>query len=344
MNQPTTASPCMRTWTVISAAAFALVPGFFPAPAAAQSYTMKVACDTVDDVQAEWLKRFASRVAARSGGRIKASTYPGGQLGTTPRVIEGVQLGSIEAYIVPGANFVGLDQRFQVTDAPGWFASLDHVKRTILDPRFRDQFLALGDAKGLKGISLVLYGPISYASRQPLRSPADFKGKKIRVAASKLQELPLGKLGATPVPIPLGEVLSALQQGTVDGVRLAVNLFNKFKYYDIVKYVTVTEEAVFVSVGVVSKLWFEKLPKDLQTIIVEEGAKLNAEMSDWTLKAFEGAEEEWKRNGGEIIRFDAAQRGQFMKIVGAAADEVLNQRPETKKMFELLKEVAEKNR
>ena len=335
----------MRRGTRLAAAIIAAAAAGLGAPgSSAQTFTMKVACNSIGDVQAEWVKLFAERVEARSGGRIKASAYPGGQLGTTPRVIEGVQFGSIEAYIVPAENFVGLDQRFQVVGAPGWFDNMQHAKRTVLDQRLREEYFKLGEPKGLKGVSFVLYGPISYASRQPIRNVADFRGKKIRVAASKLQEVPLQKLGASTAPIPLGEVLPALQQGTVDAVRLSINLFNNFKYYDVVKNVTMTEEAVFVSVGVLSRLWFDKLPKDLQTVLVEEGAKLNAELTDWSIKSFEGAEEVWTRNKGEIIRFPAEERARFLAITSGGAEEVFQERAEVKRMHDRLREIASTNR
>lgn len=310
------------------------------AGAAQAQITMKVACNGLNDVQHEWVKLYAARVEERAKGRIKTSTHPGGQLGTTPRMIEAVQLGSVEAYTVPAENFVGLDQRFQITGAPGWYRDLEHAKKTILDPRVREPILKLGEPKGLKGISVILYGPISYASRQPIRTPDDFKGRKVRVAASKLQEVPLQKLGATPVPIPLGEVLPALQQGTVDAVRLSINLFNNFKYYDVTKTVTLTEEAVFVTVGVLSKVWFDKLPPDLQAILVEEAAKLNEELSNWSLKQFAGASDEWKRHGGEIIRFSAPDQARFMKTVMDAGTQVMTERPAVGQMYKQMIEVA----
>ena len=91
------------------------------APAQAQTYTMKIACDTLNDVQNESVKLLGERIAKRSGGRIKTEIFPGGQLGSTQRIIDGIQLGTIEAYVVPAANFVSVDPRFQVLAAPGWF-------------------------------------------------------------------------------------------------------------------------------------------------------------------------------------------------------------------------------
>lgn len=330
----------MYIWKILAVITLATIVG---GPARAQTYTMKITCDTRNDVQHEWLKRLSAGVAKRSGGRIKPELYPGGQLGVTMRVIDGIQLGTIEAYVVPTANFVGVDPRFQVLDAPGWFKDVDHAFRTINDPKFRDPFFKIGEDKGIKGISLFIYGPVHYASRAPIRGMDDFKGKKIRVAASKIQEIPLQKLGATGVSIPFAETLPAMQQGTVDGVRLPINLFNTFKYYEVVKYVTLTEEAIFISFGVVSKAWFNRLPADLQKIVLDEGAKLEKELTDWSKALFAEAPGTWRKNGGQVIRFAPAERTAFLDKMSNVGDEVFRGQPEVLKMYESLRQVAKAN-
>src|SRR5207247_8982883 len=70
-------------------------------PAAAQTYTLKIGNATINDVQHEWQKRWGARVEKRSGGRIRAEIYPASQLGSIPRMIEGLQLGTLEAWIGP---------------------------------------------------------------------------------------------------------------------------------------------------------------------------------------------------------------------------------------------------
>ena len=155
-------------------------------PAFAQT-TMKLATATVNDVQVEAIKYFGAKVEARSKGRIKAEYYPGAQLGSNPRMIEGLQFGTIEVYVGPPAYLVGVDLRFQVMDAPGIFDDMEHFYRISQDKPFRDAFLALGEPKGVKGVSLFVYSPTSFATRQPIRMLADFQGKKLRVLAAKLE-------------------------------------------------------------------------------------------------------------------------------------------------------------
>ena len=260
-----------------------LVP-FSALQAVAQTYTMKIGADTINDVQHEWLKRYGARVEQRSDSRIKAQLYPSAQLGGSAAEIKGMQLGTIEARIGPGAFLGGLDPRFQVLDAPGWFVDMEHVRRTLADPKFRTAFFEVPKSKGLIGVSLVVYGPSSFVSKQPLRALSDFQGKKIRVMGSPMQTTPIRKLGGTASPIAWAETLPALQQGMIDGVKSALPAFTSVKFYDAAKYLTTTDDSVLISVGLVSKVWFDKLPADLQKIVIEEGSAIESELLQVTVR------------------------------------------------------------
>jgi C4-dicarboxylate-binding protein DctP len=312
-------------------------------PSAAQT-VMKLATATVNDVQVEAIKQFGAKVEARSNGRIKAQYYPGAQLGSNPRMVEGLQLGTIEVYVGPPAYMVGLDSRFQVMDAPGLFDDMEHFYRVTQDKAFRDAFLALGEPKGVKGISLFIYSPTSFASRDPIRKLADFQGKKLRVLASKLERESVGRLGATAVPIDFSEVVSALQQGTVDGVRTGMSVFTSIKVYDVVKYATTTHEAMIPEVMMVSKAWFDRQPADIKTIIVEEAAGMERHLFDWTSKQQTEAETIWKEKGGEVITLPEADRKEMMQRLAQVAEQVLGEKPGDKAMFETLKQAAERAR
>jgi TRAP-type C4-dicarboxylate transport system substrate-binding protein len=312
-------------------------------PSAAQT-TMKLATATVADVQVEAIKFFGAKVEARSNGRIKAQYYPGAQLGSNPRMIEGLQLGTIEVYVGPTAYLVGLDSRFQAMDAPGIFDDMEHFYRVSQDKAFRDVFLALGESKGVKGVSLFPYSPTSFATRQPIRTLADFQGKKLRVLAAKLEREAVNRLGATAVPIDFSEVVSALQQGTVDGMKSGLSVFTALKIYDVVKYATTTHEATIPEVMMVSKSWFDSQPGEIRKVIVEEAAGMERHLFEWTSKAQFDAEKTWKEKGGELIALSEADRQEMMRRLAQVADSVLGEKAEDKKMFELLKQAVERTR
>ncbi len=137
----------------------------------------------------------------------------------SPATVEGTAMGTIEAVVPASGFFIGLEPRFQVFDAPGLFTDMAHAQRVFADPEVRKQLSTLGGTKGVEPIAILPHGPLMLLSHKPIRAVADFDGQKIRVpGAAPLQIEPFKKLGASPVSMPLGEVLSAMQNRTIDGL------------------------------------------------------------------------------------------------------------------------------
>jgi TRAP-type C4-dicarboxylate transport system substrate-binding protein len=305
------------------------------AGAAAQGITMKFGSATVNDAQHEWQKRYAERVNARSQGRLNVEIYVAGSLGSIPRQIEGVQLGTQEANVVPPAFMVGVEPRYQVLDAPGLFESGRHIARTISDAKFREAFFALGEGKGIKGIGLFYTAPTAVVTRKPIKSIDDLKGMKVRVFGSPMQTVPMARLGVAGAPMSLDEVLPALQTGALDGVFGSIAIFIPFKYWTLAKVMAQTNFSYVVSMTIVSKQWFDKLPTDLQRIVVEEGTAVDPVVNEWSFVNYENALKLWRENGGEVVTFSDAERADMMKRLAPIGDEVAKERPVIREMYDL---------
>jgi TRAP-type C4-dicarboxylate transport system substrate-binding protein len=310
------------------------------APGLAQP-VMKVGTATINDVQHEYAKRFAERIHKQAPGKLKVEVYPAEQLGNNARMLEGLALGTVEAVIGPPEFIAGVDPRFQIVGAPGLVKDLDHAARLTQDAKFREALFGFGEAKGIKGIGLVVYGGNAYATRKPVRSLADFQGMKIRVLASPMHTVPLSKIGATGVPMPPSEAVQAIASGAIDGARTGMTIFTTFKYYDLVKTVTLVDgEGMIFSMFYVAKNWFDRLPKDLQKVVLDTAKALEPEMNRYTIDLNKKAEEEWKSHGGELIRITGADQAEFQKRMRAGADEVAQKNARIKEAYELMVERA----
>ncbi|HEX7054699.1 MAG TPA: TRAP transporter substrate-binding protein [Burkholderiales bacterium] len=308
----------------------------------AQPIVMKIGVATINDTQHQWMKFFAGHLEKRSGGRIKVELYPAGQLGSNPRMTEATQFGSIQGTVAPAVLLSGVDSRYALMDAPGLFNDLAHAGRAIQDPKFNAAFLALGANKGLKGVGLFINGPLAFETRTPVRKPADLQGMKIRVLASDMELEQIRRLKATPVPMNFSEVLAALQTGTIDGQLTTVTACAPLRCYDAGKYLYATGHAVFVSIAVVSKVWFDKLAPDLQKHVVESGKTASDEMHQWSLDFLEAQRQVWLKAGGEITyptREDQAYLQQLLRPVGA---QVVAKKPREKALYELLLEAVKR--
>lgn len=313
-------------------------------PASAQPYTMKLAIVVINDPLWEFIKEYKSRIEAKSNGQIKAELYPSAQLGGIPRLAEGVQLGTIEMFATPPAFFKGADARFQVTDAPGLFDDVSHAHRTVTDPKFRDTYLSVGEAKGVKGVSVWMYGATSYAMNAPIRTLDDFKGKKVRALATSIERGILAKVGAAGIPMDFAEVLGALQNRTLDGARSSIVVMGASKFFTVTKYITVVNDTMIPCAGMVSTMFLNKLPANLRQAVEEVGRDMEPYMLDVALRFGADAEKLWRDNGAEVIRLSAADQTEFMKRARAVGDEVQNADPQLKSLYDVLKDRAEFHR
>jgi TRAP-type C4-dicarboxylate transport system substrate-binding protein len=329
---------------ILCAAALGLLAIGAGDPAAAQDKTlvMKLSTATLNDAQHEWMKRFAAAIEKNTGGRIKAEVYPASQLGSIPRQIEGTQLGSIQAWVGPPEFLVGVDTRYELLSAPGLIQNDQHAIKIISDPEFSKAFLALGANKGLVGASLFITGPMVFDMRAPARGLADLRGKKVRVLASPFQTEQVSRLGGTGVPLSLGDVLPALQQGTLDGAMGALPVFSALQYQDTAKYITEAGHAYIFSMTVFSKRWFDALPADLKGIVTSTADQVRAEVIPWSLEFLAQQRKAWADKGGEVIALSAADHAELMTKTSTIGDDIVKTKPELKPLWDQLVATAKR--
>jgi TRAP-type C4-dicarboxylate transport system substrate-binding protein len=326
------------------AGGFALSLAFCLGAAHAQdkTYVMKITVPTINDGPHLLAKNFAAAVERDSGGRIKGEVYPASQLGSIPRQIEGVQFGAIQVAVVPPEFFVGIDERFEVMAAPGLVNSIEHGQRLAADPAALKLMLGLGANKGLHGAGMFIVQPDSLASKAPIRSLADFKGKKIRIFASDFQSEALKRLGATPVAMTLADVLPALQQGAIDGAIAGITVFSAFHYQDAAKYVTeINQPSIFLMVEI-SKTWYDSLPPDLQKIIDKDAATETVAINPAALDFFNKARATWTASGGELISLSPAEQATLMQTITSVGEDVSRPKPALHDAYEIVADAAKR--
>jgi TRAP-type C4-dicarboxylate transport system substrate-binding protein len=246
-------------------------------------------------------------------------------------------------WVGPPEFLVGVDQRFELLSAPGVFQNDQHAVKTITAPEFAKAFLASGAGKGLVGASLFIYGPTTVAMRTPVRTLADFKGKKIRVLASPFQTEQMARLGATGVPLSLGDVLPALQQGTIDGSFTALPVFTTLQYEEAARYITETSQAYIFCVAMLSKRWFESLPGDLQTQVMAAARQAETEVMPWALDFVVSQRKVWTDKGGELIALPAADHAEMLAKLATVGDDIVKAKPVLKPLWDQLIATAKRS-
>jgi TRAP-type transport system periplasmic protein len=307
-------------------------------------YTMKITLPTLNDPSYFFAKNYAAALEKDSGGRIKPEIYPASQLGSIPRQIEGTQFGAIQCAVIPPEFFVGVDERFELMAAPGLVSSMEHGQRLAADPEVLKLMLGLGADKGLHGVALFMNAPSSLISKTPVRHLADFKGKKMRVMASKFQTLPIERLGATPVAMTLGDVVPAIQQGAVDGAIGGIVVWTPMHFQDAAKYVTETGQPAVYAIAEVSKSWYDSLPPDLQKIVDNDAAAQQAAIGPLATEIVNKARKGWTDSGGELIALPPDEEADLMKIFLTAGSEVSKAKPAIEAAYKIVTDGAQRTR
>lgn len=322
----------------------ALALAAFATAAAAQQFTMKLSTPTINDASHEWMKTFKANVEKRSGGRIKIEIYPANQLGQIPRTVEGVALGTIEM-TVPAVGFlIGLEPRFQVFDAPGLFDSVGHAQKVFTDPEVRRRLATFGAGKGVEPLFTFANGPLMLLSHKPVRSVDDLKGQKIRIpGGAPLHLEPFRRLGASPISMPLGEVMPAMQNRAIDGFTAAFVIFVAFKYYDVTRHLTELPGSFLVASGLVNRSFFKSLG-DLEPMVREEARRAEAVFAEGPVADVRRIRGVWEKHGGETIVLPPAQAKRYLAQATSALPPILASDPQLREDYEALQAAARRHR
>jgi TRAP-type C4-dicarboxylate transport system substrate-binding protein len=327
-----------------AAVALSLAATFDIGHAQDKTFVMKITLPTINDPSHQLAKRYAAAIERQSGGRIKTEIYTSSQLGAIPRQIEGTQFGAIQCAIIPPEFFVGVDERFEVLASPGLVESLEHAHRLASDPETQKLVLALGADKGLHGVGLFLNGISSVIAKKPIRNLSDFKGKKIRTLASKFQTEPINRLGASSIVMTLGDVIPALQQGTVDGSIGSIVIFTPMHFQDAAKFVTETGQPPVFVVIEISKKWYDTLPADLQKIVDGAAADEAAAIHPTMVELYNNARKGWTDAGGELISLPAEEEATMRKRFSEAIADVSKVNAKVSDFYQQLSVRAQKTR
>lgn len=327
---------------VALSAALALASSLTAGVATAADYTMKIGVPSINDPLHRFADRYAEELAERSGGRIDIQVFPSGQLGTMPAQVEAMQTGIQEALVAPAGFLGGVNKAFQVTDAPGFFDSPQQAHQLVNHPEFREKYANLATPGGVKGASLWIYGPHSYATKDPVNSLADLDGMKLRVLATPMERAIVAEAGVTGVPMPFIEVLPAIQRGTVDGVRTMPAVMAPLQYYNTTPYLLSAEDGVM-TIGLwVSTFWLDSLPADLRDIALQTGVDISQWATDMALDSWEKALVTWEEEGGKVTYLTEEEKVTHFGKLSAVAEEFLSGDKASAELWSLMKEIKPK--
>lgn len=234
------------------------------------------------DIATRSMRHFEEQVEKLSEGRIDVELFPGGSLGGSADIFNGVQDGSIEMCVNIYPPFAQFSDAFLLYNLPYLFSSAE-VAFEFLDSDIAKDIAKSIEDKGFKQLAVFDGGFRNTSNNKaPIKHPNDLKGLKIRTLDNPIQLDYFKAYGANPTPLPYGDIYVGLQTKTIDAQENSFSNTASMKFNEVQKYMTDTKHAfdpagMFINTGV-----FESYPEDVKKIIEEASLstqKFNRELA-----------------------------------------------------------------
>jgi TRAP-type transport system periplasmic protein len=219
-------------------------------------------------------KVFADAVDKASGGKMKVRAVGSAALGPDTQMQQALIGGAQEMMVGSTATLVGITKEMALWDTPFLFSNAKEAD-ALLDGPIGEKIKAKLQDKGLVGLVYWENGFRNLTnSKRPVNKLEDLDGIKLRVMQNNVFLTSFNTLGANAVPMSFSELFGALETKTVDGQENPYNTILSSKFYEVQKYLTVTNHVYSPWIVLVSKKWWDGLSKDEQKVL-NDAAKIS---------------------------------------------------------------------
>jgi tripartite ATP-independent transporter DctP family solute receptor len=297
-----------------------------PSKASAQTVTMRLGSDSpmADEHNVGFVK-LKEEVESKTNGRIKVVIFPDAQLGSNEAMNNAMKAGTLDGVMTDVASLSVAVPEMDIFSLPFLFTNTAHVLRAAngsvgskLKPKIEEAFKCAVLGWGTDGSRNM------WNSKRPIRTPDDLKGLKMRVQSSPIQKDTYAAFGALPTPIAFGELYTALQTGVVDGADPSVVDMLSLKFYQVTKYLTLTNHFSIINILAVGQAFLSKLSPADQEIVRQAGKRGAEAQAKATLDAEASGLTDLKTKGIQV--FEMADPKAFVAkvepVYAADADKV----------------------
>jgi TRAP-type transport system periplasmic protein len=253
------------------------------------------------------MEKFAETVAAKSGGKIKVNMFPGGVLGGDQANVSALQGGTLEMVVLNTGILASVAKELAIFDFPFLFGNAQEADALVDGPVGKKMHGKL-EEKGIVGLSYWELGFRSITnSKRAITKVEDLSGLKLRVIPNPINVDWVKALDANPTPLPFPEVYAALEQKAIDGQENPLTVININKFYEVQKFVTLTNHQYNPQSVIISKKFWDTLnaaEKKLLDDAADTAAKYQREQSRAQVAT---ALDNLKKNGMTVSEFSPAE-------------------------------------
>lgn len=213
-------------------------------------------------------KKFKEIIEKESNGKYSFKIYHSASLGNESSILQQIQLGTVDLGVITSGPIGNFNKKIQLFDLPFIFKDYKQADK-ILDGALGQEVLDSLQSAGFKGLHFLENGFRNLTNNvRPVHTVADVKGLKIRTMAAPMHVKLWRMLGANPTPMGW-PINTALQQGTIDGQENPLWVIDKYKLYEVQKYLSFTRHVYSPLVFVMNLNKFNSLPKSDQALFLK---------------------------------------------------------------------------
>jgi tripartite ATP-independent transporter DctP family solute receptor len=318
-------------------AAAASIACLLALPIAAGAREFRAADTQADDYPTVQALRFMARqIEEKTGGRHSMRVFHSRQLGEEKETIEQTRVGAIDlnrTNVAPLGSFI---PEANVLALPFLFRSIEHLHK-ILDGPVGDEILKSFEPHGFVGLTFYDSGARSlYNAVRPVRTIADLKGLRIRVQQSEVMVDMIRALGAEPIELPYGQVLTGLSTKLIDGAENNWPSYVSTDHYSAARYYTLTEHTMGPEVLVMSQRAWESLSAEEQAIF-RQAARESSRFMREQWKAWEERARAQAEKAGNVVVGDFDKQP-FQAAMAGVYDKALAGKPELRELVERIRQ------
>ena len=238
--------------------------------AAAKTITIKLGWTTSDgatDPYAITARQFAEALQKEAPGQFNVEFYPNRALGDEKEMLEGLSFGTLHMAVITNAPIASIEPAFQINDLP--FLYSDEKKaHAVLDGEAGQKLMKKLESKNIIGFGFAEGGFRQMINNvRAIHTPDEVAGIKWRVMQNPVYIGMFRTLGGNAVPMAWGEVFTAVQQGTIDGLEIPIAVIQNNGYYEVTKYLSLTNHTYSALGVLMSKKTWKKLTPEQQTAV-----------------------------------------------------------------------------
>jgi tripartite ATP-independent transporter DctP family solute receptor len=229
-------------------------------------------------------EKFAQLVSEKSNGNIEVQVFPASQIASGSKAIEFVQMNTLDIALESTMSLSNFVPEVDVLNMPFLFKDAEEVYK-VLDGEAGQKLSAKAEEYGFKILGWWYNGFRDMSnSKKPIESPSDLSGLKFRIPESEVFKNAFEALGALPTSMPVSEVFTAIQLGTVDGQENPASNYINNRFNEVNEYYSETHHIFTAEPLIMSKEKFDSFSSEQQQILLEAAAEAGRYQRELAIK------------------------------------------------------------